>query len=146
MEAGTPVYVSDFPAAGLDSETTTGTTTSTSFTSTLTGGTACEVTFVGPTSGRILVINTAQLDNTSGTSQVSFRLGTGSIPGGGTEILAASELRALKSEGTNLVMASHVYPVSGLTPGTTYNAQQQFATTSGTGTFSRKHLIVIPLP
>lgn len=146
MDAGSPVYVTDFPAPAISSETTTGQTASSSFTSVLAGGTPCEVTFVGPTSGRVLIINTAQLDNTSGTSILGWRLGTGSTIGGGDTILAPSEIRSLKAEGTNLMLASHVYPVTGLTPGLTYNVQQRFNSTSGTATFSRKHLIVIPLP
>lgn len=148
-DAGDPILAEDFPAFASDTENTSGTTTSTTFTATLTGGTACEVTFVAPTSERVLIIMSAELVNsTTNQSRIGFRVGAGSTPGAGAEILAASELRALKVTGTSSHAVSYAFPVtSGLTAGSTYNVQQQFSVNSAsTGTFSRKTLMVVPLP
>lgn len=146
-DAGDPILVEDFGTPVEDNENTSGTTTSTSFTATLTGGTACEATFVAPTSGRVLIINTARCSNsTTETSTCGYALGTGSTPGTG-ETVAASATRAARVAGTNAVVSTFPDLVTGLTAGSTYWVQQKFAVSgSSTGTFDIKALIVIPLP
>lgn len=147
MEAGTPLYVTDFPATVADAESTSGTTTSTSFTSTLTGGIACEVVFTAPTSGKVLVLNNCSVLNSgSANTYCGWRLGTGSTPGGGSQIVAPAESRSIRSMGTNQIRAGTSDLVTGLTAGLTYNVQQQFRVSSNTGTFAQKQLIVVPQP
>lgn len=145
--AGDPILVEDFPPSVSNDQNTSGTTGSTSYTATLTGGTACAVTFVAPTSGVVLIMNVCQIDN-DGANQTfaGFRVGTGSTAGAGTEVLAASDLRAIRHEGTNYVRSTSVYRLTGLTAGDTYNVQQQYRVSGGTGTFSNKSLIVAPQP
>lgn len=144
--AGQVIRALDFSTAATDSESASGTTTSTSFTATLTGGTACEVTFVAPTSGKVCIVNTGSLVNSGANeTQMGFRIGTGSTPGAGTEVLAASVDRSLRNTGTNRISATFEWFVTGLTAGSTYNVQQQFAVAAGTGTFLRKQLTVVPV-
>lgn len=145
--AGQKIRALDFAASATDVEDTSGTTTSASFTSTLTGGTACEVTFMAPTSGKVLIVNSCQLVNAAANSvSCGWRLGTGSTPGGGSQVVAASINRAVRNNGTNLLAASHSYEHTGLTAGSTYNIQQQFVVGAGTGTYMNKSLTVVPLP
>src|SRR5690606_27719206 len=124
-----------------------GTTTSTTFTSTLTGGTACSVVFTAPTSGRVLLINGCQISNSgNNTSTCAAEVREGDSVGVGTIVSVASTLRAGRNGNANPVLGSFADVIGGLTAGGSYNAQQMFAVASGTGTFSNKTLIVVPLP
>lgn len=130
--------------AEISEQVTQGTTTSTSFTATLTGGTACSVVFTAPLSGKVLIKNASLVSNSSTSSSLcSWRLGTGSTPGGGIEVLPASDNRSVRVQGTNVIRGSDEYLVTGLTPGATYNVQQMFRVIGNTGTFSSKVLIVV---
>lgn len=129
-------------------QATAGTTTSASYVETLTGGTACAFTFIAPPSGKVLAVNTGQLDNssTAQTSLMSFVIRTGGTIGSGSTFFAASDDDALRNIGTNESQYSHVRVIEGLTPGDTYNIRQAFRGSGGTiATFSRKRLAVIPL-
>lgn len=144
--AGDAILAEDFGTPVEDNENTSGTTGSSTFTATLTGGTACEAVFVAPTSGRVLIINTARCSNSgANASTCAYAMGTGGTPGTNTTV-AASTTRAARVTGTSPVVSSFSDLVTGLTAGATYWAQQQFAVSGGTGTFDMKSLIVIPLP
>lgn len=131
-----------------DIQNTSGTTTSTSYTETLTGGTPCALTFVAPRSGKVDVHNTAQSVNSgaTGTAVLSFIIRTGSTIGSGSTVLDAGDPGCALNQGTSNNRYTAVYPVEGLTPGATYNIRQQFKTNSGTATFSNKTLAVVPQP
>lgn len=128
-------------------QNTAGTTTSTSFTATLTGGTACVVAFAAPPSGAVLVHNAAGTTGSTGTvaAYCSFEVRTGSTPGSGSVFLAASINHCLSSFGTLTEFQGRTKLVSGLTPGATYHARQMFAASSGTATVESKELIVQPV-
>lgn len=144
--AGQRLLATDAPAYGTDTELTSGTTTSGTYTATLTGGTACGVSFVAPTSGAVLILNTARINNSGvSTAYMSVRIGTGSSIGAGTVVQAASDDIAASVVNTNAIVSTHSYIHTGLTPGDTYNVQQQFRVASGTGTFASKRLHVTPL-
>jgi hypothetical protein len=121
---------------------TSGTTASGAFTEVLTGGTTCSTTFVAPASGKVDIYNTAQLGNSSSAnlSICAVEVKTGAVVGSGTTVLAAATTHGLYCGST--VRATVVTTVSGLTPGATYNVQQKFANTAGTGTFANKRLAV----
>lgn len=145
--SGDIVKALDFPAATVSVQNTAGTTSSTSYTSTLTSGTACGVAFVAPTSGKVLVHNSALLDHsTTGTSWCSWILRTGASIGSGSTALglSASDSRAIKHIGTSESRQGDTYLITGLTPGASYNIVQQFRTTGATATFSDKVLSVTP--
>lgn len=144
---GDEILANDFGTPVENAQSTAGTTTSTSFTATLTGGTACEAVFVAPTSGRVLVLNQSRCANsTTETATCGYALGTGSTPGT-NQTVAASTLRAARVTGTNAVMSGFADLVTGLTAGDTYWVRQMFATSGvSTSTFDIKSIIVIPLP
>lgn len=148
VAAGQRVRAVDFTQAVTDTQSTSGTTTSTSFTETLTNGTACGVVFVAPTSGSVMVVNSAQMDNDSsgGFTFLGFIVRTGSTIGSGSTVLDADFARSLMVVGTADIQASRSVVVTGLTPGATYNVRQAFRVSAGTGTYLRKDLTVFPLP
>lgn len=129
-----------------DVQVTSGTTDSTSYTSTLTGGTACGVAFVAPKSGKVLILNNCALfDASGGFVYCSFAVKTGATIGSGTDVVAASDDNAITSQLNFTTMRMGISKlVTGLTEGASYNAQQQFRRQSSTGTFHSKELIVQP--
>jgi hypothetical protein len=129
-----------------DTQNTTGTTTSTTYTATLTGGTACGVVFVAPASGKVMIFNTTQLQASAGNAFCTVRVRTGGTVGSGTDQLAASDddAQIINVAGV-LKRATTMIPVSGLTPGSTYNAQGLVRIdVAGTLTTTRKKLSVAP--
>lgn len=135
-----------FVAAIATPQATLGTTTSTTFTSTLTGATGCSVVFVAPPSGRVSVENTTNLEN-SGTSAAvcGFEIRTGSVIGSGTVVYAASDDDSLLSGGGGGVRATVVTPVTtGLTGGQTYHCRQMFRASASTATYLYRRLTVRP--
>lgn len=125
---------------------TAGTTSSTSYTSTLSGGTACSTTFVAPASGKVTVFISARISDGTGAdlARMSFEVREGAVIGSGTVVSTADEPRAVAHTGTSAMQAGNSFPVTGLTPGATYNVQQMFGTGGGTGTYSYKKLAVYP--
>jgi hypothetical protein len=125
-------------------QNTAGTTTSTSYTATLTGGTTCSLTFVAPPSGSVMIHNTCETKNNTNPelSLCTFEVRAGSTVGSGTVVIAASDDEAVFS--TDDVRFGAARLLTGLTPGSTYNIRQLFRVTASTGTFSRKSLIVRP--
>jgi hypothetical protein len=144
---GAFVLAADFPASVVDSQNATGTTTSTTFTATLSGGLACGVTFTAPTSGKIVVHNYSLIQN-SGANDTAcgWVLRTGSTVGAGTVVTAASDIRSLRHKLTTQVLFGAAHMVTGLTAGAVYNVQQAFRCDAGTGTFAAKELSVVPVP
>jgi len=146
LTAGTTVKGLDTPPTVADSEATSGTTTSTTFVETLTGGTTCAVVFTAPTSGRVLVCCDSRVQNTgANASFVSFVVRTGGTPGSGTSVLGAADARAVLHEGTTFERGGIAELVTGLTPGDVYNVQQAFRVVAGTGAFANKTLTVVPV-
>lgn len=148
LVAGAKAKGSDFQnlEAKTDVQTAAGTTTSGTYTRTFTGATACSVVFTAPPSGKVLIMNNSQLDNSSTqTSLISWELRTGTTVGSGSVITGASDDRALRSIGTNEIQIGDSYLVTGLQPGADYNVEQQIRGSGGTtATFSRRRLIVQP--
>ena len=133
------------PATVTSTQVTSGTTTSASYTATLTGGTACGVAFVAPASGKVVIVNTVQSSNSgAGNSFCAIHVRTGAVVGSGTDVLASSDDEAHTNTGTSAFRFSVSRLLTGLTPGASYNVQQEFKASSGTATFSRKHLFVDP--
>lgn len=124
-------------------QNTNGTTTSGAFTATLTGGTTCSTTFVAPQNGKVDIYNTAQVDNSGANVSIcAIEVREGAVVGSGTVVLAAAISHGLYSN--KLTRATAITDISGLTPGSTYNVQQMFAVTGGTGSFENKRLHVRP--
>jgi hypothetical protein len=130
-------------AASGDTQNTSGTTTSTTYTATLTGGTACGIAFTAPASGKVEIFNNCALVN-SGASHAlcTIRVRTGATIGSGADVVAAADANAIYHVGTNELRFGNSYLLTGLTAGSSYNVQQLFRVTGGTGTFLNKSLIV----
>lgn len=130
-----------------DTQNTIGTTTSNSYTATLSGGTACGVAFVAPASGVVLIFNVLQIQAASGNSFCTVRVRTGSSVGSGSDVLAAGDDDSvIVNSAGSLFRGTAVLRVTGLTPGSSYNAQQLFKNdASATCTTTRKKLIVQPV-
>jgi hypothetical protein len=146
--AGQRLTANVLGVAVSSTESALGSTTSTSYTATLTGGTACGVAFVAPASGTVIVHNSGLIDN-SGTLRTycTFRIRTGGTIGSGTDVVAALDANSIANVGVDDVTEGRSIMVTGLTPGATYNCQQLFkVSAASTGTFVSKHLAIQPVP
>ena len=111
-------------------------------------------TFTAPPSGVILVGLSAYFAQTNVGNEaiVSFRIGTSTTIGGGTETLGPSGDRSLVcgmavvASGPARLQASRLFPVTGLVPGGTYNIQVMFATSpAGVCQIFNREIFVLPL-
>lgn len=134
-------------SASIDTQNAAGTTTSSAYTNTLTGGTAAFRAFVAPPSGAVLINNMCELFNSSAGQLTicSIRVMTGAIANSGSTVLAVSDDEGIMSTSTVSNRYGVASLVTGLAAGDTYHVQQFFRVTGGTGTFGRKKLIVSPI-
>lgn len=103
------------------------------------GGTSVGTSFTAPPSGNVWVnlFSYFGQDINGKEAAVSFRMGTGSVVGAGTLVLAPSQARGLTcGEAVNASAPAHMGAscrvwVPGLTPGSSYNVEIQFVTTTG---------------
>jgi hypothetical protein len=148
--AGQLLTANVFGVAVSDTEAALGTTTSTTFTATLTGGTACGASFVAPVSGIVIVHNSSVVDSSDAAqrSYCTIQIRAGGTIGSGTVFLAAADANAIYNLGVNDNCYGRALRVTGLTAGATYNCQQLFrsANAAATASFLNKHLIVQPVP
>lgn len=135
--------------APLDS----GTTTSTSYTTTLTGGTSpVFATFVAPTSGKVNIQWAAGLAITTGAPGFALcapQVREGTSPSSGTVFLTVSDNLAIQNThaaNTEEIQVGRSHLLTGLTPFLTYNVALLYrVSTADTGTFSRKEVAAIPV-
>jgi hypothetical protein len=121
-------------------------TTSTSFTETMTGGTVLGFSFTAPPSGQVWVHNTAFVDNTgTARSYQSWIIRNGSTVGSGTTFQDAGDEKSLTNLGADDVSATRTRLVTGLTPGNSYNIRHQYRVSGSTGQFLWRELIVEPV-
>lgn len=126
-----------------DTQNTSGTTSSSgAWTSTLTGGTACGVSFTAPLSGVVVITNVCGLSVTTTFAYCSFRLRTGAVVGSGSDVVADGLAQAFRNETTQDKTFMRRKRITGLTPGASYNVQQRFIVDGGSGAFVNKELIV----
>lgn len=141
------LFNSTFRPTVKDNQATSGTTTSTTYTATLTGGTACGVAFVAPASGMVEIHNSMLIAQSTG-SQIAYctiRVRTGASIGSGSDVVPAStDLNAISGVTVLLAGIGRTITVSGLTPGSSYNVQQLFRVSANTGSFVGKELSVTP--
>jgi hypothetical protein len=147
--AGSTVNALDTPPTVQDAEAASYTFTNTTFGVATTGGTYadCGVAFVAPTTGRVKIDWSAQLDNgTAGIAAiVAPVVRTGGTVGSGTVIHAASLDEMLQVVGTSAHRNGTAILVESLTPGDTYNVRLEHRVGSAsTGTAQRRIVIVAP--
>lgn len=138
-----------FTDSNSDSQDTLGSTTATSFTATLTGGTACGVSFIAPTSGIVLIANNTFVENTGAAARAycTIRVRTGSSIGSGSDVLAATDENSIATAGGagDDGAFGRVFRLTGLTAGQSFNIQQLFRVSGSTGNFAWKRLSVYPV-
>lgn len=104
------------------------------------------LSFVSPTSGRVLVTIAAAMDGNAADTYATmgFQIRTGAVVGSGTIIQAANDTDVVAHQGTSDLTGGRTSLVSGLTSGSTYNVQTLYKLLSGTGTafFARRSVIV----
>lgn len=137
-----------FGAVESDTQNALANVSATSYTETFTtSNTPASRVFTAPTSGMVIVHNSAWLDNSSALARtyLGWVLRTGGTLGAGTTVLAADDHRAIHNLSTDDITAGRAYLVTGLTAGNSYNIRQAGRVTSGTGEFQDRHLIVQPV-
>jgi hypothetical protein len=114
-----------------------GTTTSTSYTSTLSGTSAVTLAFVAPASGKVIVTISGELQNSGANyTTMSFSIG------GSAGTVSGDDNNALYMHGTDRFRASAASLVTGLTAGQSGTITMQHKVTGGTGTFNRRKIMV----
>lgn len=115
------------------------------------GSPVCGVSFVANTFGKAQLEWTSQAEsNVAGNAvYVSVEVRTGAVVGAGDIVLAASDERAIAhgdaSTGENTRLgASQTYPLTGLTPHATYNAQIVYRITGDNGDIRYRSVTVTP--
>jgi hypothetical protein len=141
------------PLASQSGATTNGTATpgNTSFFNSLTTTGVHGVAFIAPASGQVFVTGRAAGSNgtAGGFVLLDFEVRQGSTPGSGSVVRAAGQATAAVFQSSSASQQSTLTTgdlVTGLTPGTAYNATLAYAsgTASQTLTFNRRHIMVRP--
>ncbi|HEX6686535.1 MAG TPA: hypothetical protein VF062_27435 [Candidatus Limnocylindrales bacterium] len=111
----------------------------------------CEVVFVAPESGRVIVHWSGALRNLSAAetpvAYLSPEVRSGATPGSGGVVLPAHDARTVRCNfagAAQTIRAGASHLLSGLTPGESYNARILHRVTSSTGEFFYRSLIVTP--
>lgn len=131
-----------------DTQNTLANVASVTYTETFTvSNTPASLVFTAPLSGKILVHNSAYLDNSSVTARtyLSFIIRTGAVIGSGTVIFTGGDEQAIENLSSDDMTAGRTIRIPGLTPGASFNIRQRGRVTSGTGEFQNRHLIVEPV-
>lgn len=145
----TPYFVSgaDTPGAGTAENPAVGTggLTSTSYVATATGAPLVGATFVASSNGTAVLHFMGQVSN-SGASQtlMGFSLKTGALLDQGEQILAPDDSRAVMQLGTDARRLGMSLLLTGLEERQQYNVVLKQRVTGGTGTISRRMIIVKP--
>jgi hypothetical protein len=144
--AGQIIRAADFPTA----VSATQATDETAFASTTfaPGAAPCGVTFVAPTSGQVLVEWSARFEsNSTNHTLISVVVRAGGVIGSGSEASAAADGSSIEfaaGADVNVQDGTHRF-VSGLTAGSTYNAQVEMRVTASTADIFDRRVTVIPL-
>lgn len=113
------------------------------------GASACGVTFIAPTSGRVQVSWFARYEsNSTNFTFISAAVRTGGVIGSGTSVAVASDGVAIETAaGTDVNQQYPMYRmVTGLSAGSTYNAQIEMKVSANTSDIFDRNITVIPLP
>lgn len=150
IAVGAKVQAADFPPTVWDNdETAISNVTATTFQN---GSPEVSVTFIAPTSGRVLVYNGGGLRNNSGADQMFIDSEIRETDGSGTVVRSSSVTGdgtlSCADESLGFEYKTRAYVQSGLTPGSTYFARLQYRTSTGGGTadITARSIIVQPIP
>jgi hypothetical protein len=125
-----------------------GTVTSFTYTQTRTGATSpVGLSFVAPDSGIVIIAISAGINHNTANDQFmlcSPAVRTGNTIGSGGAFFGPTDTVSLQYTGTAVLQASRVKRLEGLTPGNNYNIVLEFRVFSGTATFARVEVDIIP--
>lgn len=150
--AGQRIRALDFAGSAYDYESAVDTTTSTSYVT----GTVHGVSFVAPTSGSVWIHFGGMLGSNTATigsppyAHFSIHVKTGSTIDAGTEVLAPSDdngpwLYKQEATAANLYeTVSHLYKLTGLTAGNSYNVVTKFRATAATANVNNRWISTQP--
>jgi hypothetical protein len=128
-----------------DTQITSGTTTSTTYTPTLTGGVTCGVAFTASSSGKAIVDWETQMSQSAALYvYATIEVRAGATIGSGTIILATNDNDCAFRYGSGAGRQAVFKHVTGLTAGSSYNVRMLFRVDSDTGSYTRKALMVSP--
>lgn len=147
--AGTTITALDTPPEVTNSQSGSFTWNLTSYGIDADSGTYvdCGVAFIACTTGRakVSIAGAINGDGASIFALISFVIREGATVGAGATFLAADDMRCIMHAGTNAEQLAATYPVSGLTPGSTYNVRLEHKVAgAGIATASRRTVIVAP--
>lgn len=132
-----------------EGSTANGTTTSTSFTNSLTATGIHGVAFIAPPSGRVWVLGRALAGNVNAGAfcHLDVEVRAGSTVGSGSVWRAANNATASAFQSDSASQQGSLTAdclVTGLTPGSAYNAALCYFVGAGTGSYNRRHITVLP--
>lgn len=100
------------------------------------------VQFTAPATGRVLLILSGEIWNGNpGLVLLSTRIRDTST---GNTVVSSSDIEALSHYGGNSIQASHTRLVTGLSPGTVYQAYITVRAREGVGSYKNRSIIVTP--
>lgn len=145
--AGRKLRASDLNLTAVSAvDPTSRTTTSATYTTTVSAANICGVAFTAPPSGKVLLLYLAyQVNSGVGYTLTTPEVRSGSTVGSGTVLLVAHDDRCIQNTGTSPQRLSGSYLLSGLTAASLYNVALNHLVQSGTGTFLRREVTVVPL-
>lgn len=148
--AGSTVRALDTPPAVSDTQLDGFSFTNTTYGVGSTDGTYvdCGTAFMAPTTGRVLVILSAQIVNAAvNTTRMAPVVREGPVIGSGAVIVPANDVNSIANQGPNTaVLAAQVALIENLSPGETYNVRLEHRVSGGTGTLWNRRVVVIPSP
>src|SRR5690606_24846195 len=124
--AGSTVRALDTPPAASDAQLDSFSFTHTTYGTGSTSGTYtdCGVAFMAPTTGRVLVILSGEIVNSSATTRMAPVVREGPVIGSGPEIVPAHDVNSITNQGPNAyILAAQVTLIGNLSPGEVYNVR-----------------------
>lgn len=145
IRAGAKIQAADFPASVTATDSTS--LTSISSTSYSAGSPVVSVTFVAPTSGRVLLTVGLGARNSGSSDRVHLAPEVRVGSSGGSVFLAADV--AMRGVGSSAGGSAYHYRarttlLDGLTPGQTYYARTMHKVSSGNGDINARDITVVP--
>ena len=148
--AGSTVRALDTPPAASDAQLDSFSFSNTTYGTASTSGTYtdCGTAFMAPTTGRVLVILSAQIRNNAiNTTRMAPVIREGPVIGSGAVIVPAHDVNSISNQGNNdFILASQVALIENLSPGEVYNVRLEHRVSDGTGTLLNRRVVVIPSP
>lgn len=151
LNAGAPMKALDWPPAVWSQDTTQiNNPTNTSY---ITGSPEVSVTFIAPTSGRVLLVVGGGLGNSAGSDRIALSPEVRETNSSGTLILSATVTErgySAENQSVGFHYGSRESVLDGLSPGQVYYAAVKYIVFADpgaqTGDIAAREIIVVPIP